>query len=76
MRKTNNIWVPVTMHFFNNNLVTVLSGGNTMGAVQNKVIGWGQIPVYIIGYAVMWAFIFTPTMLGKVRKTKEAENAQ
>ena len=74
--KTNNIWVPVAMHFFNNNLVTVLSGGNTLSAVQNKVIGWGQIPVYIIGYAVMWAFIFTPTMLGKARKVKEAENAQ
>ena len=74
--KTNNIWVPVTMHFFNNNLVAVFNGGNILDATQNKVIGWGQIPVYIIGYAVMWAFIFTPTMLGKVRKTKEAENAQ
>ena len=74
--KTKNIWVPVAMHFFNNNLVTVLSGGNTLGAVQNKVIGWSQIPVYIIGYAVMWAFIFTPTMLGKTRNVKEAENAQ
>ena len=74
--KTGNIWVPTVMHFFNNNIVSVLSGGNTLDAMQGKVVGWNMIPAYMIAYAVMWAFIFTPTMLGKVRKVKEAENAQ
>ncbi|MBO4609992.1 MAG: hypothetical protein J5696_09010, partial [Lachnospiraceae bacterium] len=64
------------MHFFNNNLVNVTSGGNMLNAMQNKVVGWNMIPVYLIGYVVMWGFIFTPTMLGSVRKVKEAENVQ
>ena len=74
--KTNNIWVPVLMHFFNNNLVSVLSGGDMLNSMQNKVVGWNMIPAYIIGYVVMWGFIFTPTLLGHVRKVKEAENVQ
>ncbi|MBO7095734.1 MAG: CPBP family intramembrane metalloprotease [Lachnospiraceae bacterium] len=74
--KTGNIWVPTVMHFFNNNIVSVLSGGNTLDAMQGKVVGWNMIPAYMIAYAVMWAFIFTPTMLGKAHKVKEAENAQ
>lgn len=74
--KTGNIWVPTVMHFFNNNIISVLSGGSTLDAMQNKVVGWNMIPVYMIAYAVMWGFIFTPTMLGKVRKVKEAENVQ
>lgn len=74
--KTGNIWVPTVMHFFNNNIISVLSGGSTLDAMQNKVVGWNMIPVYVIAYAVMWGFIFTPTMLGRTRKVKEAENVQ
>ena len=82
-RKTQNIWVPVLMHFFNNNLVLVISGEASTEAFQGKVLTWGQIPVYILCYAVMWLFIFTPTMRGKknadapinsLKNTKEAEN--
>ena len=57
------------MHFINNNMVPVISGQNSMDAFQGKVIGWDQIPFYIIGYAVMWLFIFTPTMRGKGKTT-------
>ena len=79
--KTQNIWVPVVMHLMNNNMALVLSGDVSTNALQGNVIGWEQIPFYIIGYAVMWLFIFTPTMRGKsaekndvntVGKTKEA----
>ncbi len=72
--KTQNIWVPVIMHLFNNNLVLVLSGDVSTNALQGNVIGWEQIPFYIIGYAVMWLFIFTPTMRGKSAE-KNAANA-
>ncbi|MBR6356914.1 MAG: CPBP family intramembrane metalloprotease, partial [Lachnospiraceae bacterium] len=79
--KTQNIWVPVVMHLMNNNMALVLSGDVSTNALQGNVIGWEEIPFYIIGYAVMWLFIFTPTMRGKsaekndvntVGKTKEA----
>ena len=76
--KTENIWVPVMMHFFNNTLITVLAGNDgadAMSAMTGKVIGWELIPIYFIGYAVFWAFIFTPTMRGKkTENLKEAEN--
>ena len=72
--KTQNIWVPVIMHLFNNNLVLVLSGDVSTNALQGNVIGWEQIPFYIIGYAVMWLFIFTPTMRG-ISAEKNAANA-
>ena len=71
--KTQNIWVPVMMHFFNNNLVSVLTGGNVIEGMTGKVISWTMIPVYIISYSLFWAFILTPTMMGNAKKT-EVEN--
>jgi len=75
--KTENIWVPVLMHYFNNNLIGALSGGNPTEAMTGKVISWEMIPTYIISYSVFWVFILTPLMRGKATANadiKEAEN--
>ena len=69
--KTENLWVPVMMHFFNNNLVSVLAGGNPVEAMTGKVIDWALIPTYIISYSVFWVFIFTPLMQGKIKTMSE-----
>ncbi len=63
--KTNNIWVPVMMHFMNNNLIMVLTGDMSTQSMQGNVVTWGDIPLMIIGAAVFWVFAFTPTMRGK-----------
>ena len=70
--KTKNIWVPVMMHLLNNNLVLFLAGDTSTEAMQGNVVEWSAIPWLIIGAIVFWAWIFTPTMLGK--KTEKAEN--
>ena len=74
--KTNNIWVPVMMHYLNNNLIMVLSGDATTEAMQGSVVSWSDIPVMIAGAAVFWLFALTPTMRGKLSSKKgETENA-
>ena len=63
--KTNNIWVPVMMHFLNNNLIMVLTGDATTQSMQGSVVSWSDIPIMIAGAVVFWIFAFTPTMRGK-----------
>lgn len=41
--KTQNIWVPVILHFLNNNLVAVLSGNASSSVLQNQYIAWGDL---------------------------------
>ena len=73
--KTENIWVPVVIHYFNNNLAVLLSGKVGTEGLQGKVVTWDALPVYVIAYSVMWLFILTPTMRGKISKNSgEKEN--
>ena len=64
--KTQNIWVPVIMHFLNNNLVVVLMGGD-FSVIQNQVIKAKSIPIMIIQGLVFALFIFAPTF-GRLKK--------
>ncbi len=72
--KTNNIWVPVMMHYLNNNLVMVIAGDASTQAMQGSVVSWSDIPVLIIGASVFWLFALAPTMRGKAVAEKAAEN--
>jgi membrane protease YdiL (CAAX protease family) len=57
--KTQNIWVPVILHFLNNNLSAILSGGS-MDAFQNQSVAWGELlPVILINGIVFGGFLFT-----------------
>ena len=69
--KTNNIWVPVMMHFLNNNLIMVLTGDATTQSMQGSVVSWSDIPIMIAGAVVFWIFAFTPTMRGKAVTDKD-----
>lgn len=40
--KTNNIWVPVVLHFMNNNLVPIISNNYTSSVLENQTITWGE----------------------------------
>lgn len=42
--KTDNIWVPVIMHFLNNNLSPVIAGAYSAEVMQNQQVTWGMIP--------------------------------
>ena len=69
--KTRNIWVVTLMHFFNNNMVMVLSGDMSTASMQGAVVSWSVIPLMAIGFAVFWLFILTPTMRGKAGKAED-----
>lgn len=57
--KTQNIWVPVILHFLNNNLSAILSGGS-MDAFQNQSVAWRELlPVILINGIVFGGFLFT-----------------
>ena len=74
--KTENIWVPVVIHYLNNNFAILLSGKTGTESMQGKIVSWNVIPIYVVAYSVMWLFIFTPTMRGKItKKSGEKNNA-
>lgn len=43
--KTQNIWVPVILHFLNNNLIPIISGNYSADVLQNQNISWGELPM-------------------------------
>lgn len=66
--KTENIWVPVTMHFFNNNMIAVITGG--VDSISGQVLRWIDIPVMLIINIMFILFIFS-----KEYKAKEKREA-
>lgn len=64
--KTQNIWVPIIMHYLNNNLIAVLSEGD-VSFLENQVITWGDIPIQLVTSIIFVVFIFSPVF----RKKKE-----
>lgn len=68
--KTNNIWVPVILHFMNNNLVPIVSGTYSADVLQDQQIAWSDIPMALL----MSALFFGSFIISKVfteKKTAE-----
>ena len=64
-KKTGNMWVPVVMHYINNNMVMVLTGSDNLG---NNVYGWKDV----LQVLVINGILFLPFLFSKVyRKEKE-----
>ena len=58
--KTKNMWVPILMHFFNNNLIPFLNGGDASVIADQNITGQ-QLLVHLIISLIFIAFIFAPT---------------
>ncbi len=71
--KTENIWVPVILHFLNNNLVALFAGGGN--ALQNQVIEWKDIPLQLLVSVGFILFILAP-VYNKRKEAKAAEEAK
>lgn len=57
--KTNNIWVPVALHFMNNNLVPVISNNYTSGVLENQTITWSELLASAVLNGLLFgAFLF------------------
>lgn len=46
--KTNNIWVPVALHYLNNNLIPVFSGNYSADVLENQAIAWSDLPMALL----------------------------
>lgn len=58
--KTQNIWVPVILHFLNNNLVPVITGTYSADVIQNQSISWASLlPALLLNGVIFGGFIFT-----------------
>ena len=68
--KTQNIWVPVIIHFLNNNMAVVFSGTYSADVLQNQQIHWADIPAAL----VLNLLIFGWVIFMKPFKEKKKEN--
>ena len=68
--KTQNIWVPVIIHFLNNNMAVVFSGTYSADVLQNQQIHWADIPAAL----VLNLLIFGWVIFMKPFKEKKEEN--
>ncbi|MCI8559019.1 MAG: CPBP family intramembrane metalloprotease [Lachnospiraceae bacterium] len=46
--KTNNIWVPVILHFLNNNLSLVIANNYSVEVMENQQVTWEMLPATIL----------------------------
>lgn len=58
--KTRTVWVPVILHFLNNNLIAVFAGSTDV--ISNQVIGWADVAVS----GVLLAALYLPSLLSPV----------
>ncbi|MDD3361930.1 MAG: type II CAAX endopeptidase family protein [Hespellia sp.] len=57
--KTQNIWVPVILHFLNNNLVPVITADYSQEVLQNNQVTWGSLlPALLLNGIIFGVFIF------------------
>lgn len=57
--KTQNIWVPVAIHYLNNNLIPVIEANYSPDVLQNNDIAWSDIPVAAVLMIFYILFIFS-----------------
>lgn len=68
--KTGNIWVPTILHFFNNNLVLVVSGQYSADVMQDQSVSWADVPVSLIINGVLFGLF----ILAKPYREKKEES--
>ena len=67
--KTGNIWVPVVMHYLNNNIIPLVSGQGS--SVTEQSISWSHVPVAAVSFIVFILFIFMPVFNSKSAKANK-----
>ncbi len=71
--KTQNIWVPVVIHFLNNNLAVVFSQEQTAQVLQNQEVAWSMIPAaFILNGLFFGGFLLSR----EFRKKEDAGNRE
>ncbi len=72
--KTGNIWVPVLMHFFNNNLIMVIANEYSTDVLQNQEVTWGMLPGALLLNGVLFGlFLLAKEFRGKGEDALESQ---
>ena len=61
-----NIWVPVLLHYLNNNMIIVWNG---TADISNQVYAWADVGIS----AVLYGLLFLPFLASKVFKANQAQ---
>lgn len=67
--KTDNIWVPVILHFLNNNLAPVVANNYSMDVLENQQVTWAMVPEALLLNGVLFGFF----LLSKEFREKKEE---
>lgn len=68
--KTGNIWVPVILHYMNNNLAPVISNTYSVDIFQNQEITWGMLPSSLVMNGLLFGFF----LLSGVFREKDGQD--
>jgi len=52
--RTGNIWVPVVLHYLNNNLIPIFSGNYSADVLENQTVTWGELPMAFLVNALFF----------------------
>lgn len=55
--KTQNIWMATIIHFLNNNLLVLFTGGQSNDTLQNNILTWKDVATQIVGMLPFLMFI-------------------
>ena len=70
--KTQNIWVPVCLHYLNNNLIPIISGTFSADVLENQTVSWKDLPVALVLNGLYFGFF----LLADVFKKKEVQEEE
>lgn len=60
--KTNNIWVPVILHYINNNMIVLFSGGESVNIEGSQMGSWKDLLLVLVLNLVFYcSVLFTKT---------------
>ena len=67
--KTQNIWVPVCLHYLNNNLIPIITSTFSADVLENQVVNWSDLPFALVLNGLCFGFF----LISDVFKKKKAE---
>ena len=69
--KTQNIWVPVIMHYLNNNLVPIITGNLSATVLENQEVSWISVAAsLVINGVIFLGFLGTKYFRSEAYRTR------
>ena len=69
MLKTGNIWIPVLLHYFNNNLILVYTASSD---ISGQVISWADVGITLVLYTVLYLPVFASKAFSRLPQDPDA----